>query len=105
MLRAEEIEAIFDLMLKELSDRLKEKGITISLSKRARKYFIEKGFDPKFGARPMRRLIQKELEDEIALKLINGELVPGSKVEFSEPCRGKAFSHLRCCCKQPASQK
>ncbi|MBQ7747198.1 MAG: ATP-dependent Clp protease ATP-binding subunit [Spirochaetia bacterium] len=105
MLRAEEIEAIFDLMLKELSDRLKEKGITICLSKRARKYFIEKGFDPKFGARPMRRLIQKELEDEIALKLINGELVPGSKVEFSEPCRGKAFSHLRCCCKQPASQK
>ncbi len=105
MLRAEEIEAIFDLMLKELSDRLKEKGITISLSKRARKYFIEKGFDPKFGARPMRRLIQKELEDEIALKLINGGLVPGSKVEFSEPCRGKAFSHLRCCCKQPASQK
>ena len=105
MLRAEEIEAIFDLMLKELSGRLKEKGITISLSKRARKYFIEKGFDPKFGARPMRRLIQKELEDEIALKLINGELVAGSKVEFSAPYRGKAFSHLQCCCKQPVSPK
>jgi ATP-dependent Clp protease ATP-binding subunit ClpC len=64
-------------MLEELSERLKEKGITLSLSPKAKKYFIEKGFDAKFGARPMRRLIQKELEDEIALKLINGELKNG----------------------------
>ncbi|MBR5671937.1 MAG: ATP-dependent Clp protease ATP-binding subunit [Spirochaetales bacterium] len=105
LLKPEEIEAIFDLMISELSQRLKEKGITLSLSKKAKKYFIEKGFDAKFGARPMRSLIQKELEDEIALKLINGELVSGSTVVFSEPCRGKAFSHLRCCCKQPASRK
>ena len=105
LLKPEEIEAIFDLMISELSGRLKEKGITLSLSPKAKKYFIEKGFDAKFGARPMRRLIQKELEDEIALKLINGELKSGFKVVFSEPCRGKAFSHLRCCCKQPASRK
>lgn len=77
MLRPKEIEAIFDLMIRELSERLKEKGITLSISAKAKKYFIEKGFDAKFGARPMRRLIQKELEDEIALKLINGELKNG----------------------------
>ncbi len=77
LLKPKEIEAIFDLMLKELSDRLKEKDITLSLSQKAKEYFIEKGFDAKFGARPMRRLIQKELEDEIALKLINGELKKG----------------------------
>ena len=105
LLRPKEIEAIFDLMLKELSERLKEKGITLYLTKGARKYFIEKGFDAKFGARPMRRLIQKELEDEVALRLINGELKNGSKVEFSAPYRGKAFSHLQCCCRQPASRK
>lgn len=78
MLRPKEIEAIFDLMIRELSERLKEKGITLSISAKAKKYFIEKGFDAKFGARPMRRLIQKELEDEIALKLINGELKNGN---------------------------
>ena len=77
MLRPKEIEAIFDLMIRELSERLKEKGIALSISAKAKKYFIEKGFDAKFGARPMRRLIQKELEDEIALKLINGELKNG----------------------------
>ena len=77
LLKPKEIEAIFDLMLDELSERLKEKDITLSISLKAKKYFIEKGFDAKFGARPMRRLIQKELEDEIALKLINGELKNG----------------------------
>ena len=77
MLRPKEIEAIFDLMIRELSERLKEKEIALSISAKAKKYFIEKGFDAKFGARPMRRLIQKELEDEIALKLINGELKNG----------------------------
>ena len=77
MLRPKEIEAIFDLMIRELSERLKEKDIALSISAKAKKYFIEKGFDAKFGARPMRRLIQKELEDEIALKLINGELKNG----------------------------
>ncbi|MBR4375963.1 MAG: ATP-dependent Clp protease ATP-binding subunit [Spirochaetia bacterium] len=77
MLRPKEIEAIFDLMIRELSERLKEKEIALSISAKAKKYFIEKGFDAKFGARPMRRLIQKELEDEIALKLINGELKDG----------------------------
>ena len=77
MLRPKEIEAIFDLMIRELSERLKEKEIALSISANAKKYFIEKGFDAKFGARPMRRLIQKELEDEIALKLINGELKNG----------------------------
>ena len=82
LLQPKQIEAIFDLMLKELSDRLAEKGITISLTPKTKKYFIKKGFDPKFGARPMRRLIQKELEDVIALKLINGELKSGSTVEF-----------------------
>ena len=104
LLKPKEIEAIFDLMLKELSDRLKEKDITLSLSQKAKNYFIEKGFDAKFGARPMRRLIQKELEDEIALKLINGELVSGSRVEFSAPYRGKASLRLQCCCKLPASR-
>lgn len=82
LLQPRQIEAIFDLMLKELSDRLAEKGITVSLTPKTKKYFIKKGFDPKFGARPMRRLIQKELEDVIALKLINGELKSGSTVEF-----------------------
>ncbi len=82
LLQPKQIEAIFDLMLKELSDRLAEKGITVSLTPKTKKYFIKKGFDPKFGARPMRRLIQKELEDVIALKLINGELKSGSTVEF-----------------------
>ena len=104
LLKPNEIEAIFDLMISELSERLKEKGITLHLTPNAKKYFIEKGFDAKFGARPMRRLIQKELEDEIALKLINGELVSGSRVEFSAPYRGKASLRLQCCCKLPASR-
>ena len=83
LLKLEEIEAIFDLMLAELLDRLKTKGITLTLSPKAKGYFVDKGFDAKFGARPMRRLIQKELEDAVAFKLINGELKPGDSVQVS----------------------
>lgn len=83
LLMPKEIEAIFELMIEELSQRLKEKGISLSISQKAKKYFIEKGFDSKFGARPMRRLIQKELEDAIALKLINGELKSGDCAKVS----------------------
>ena len=83
LLKTSDIEAILDIMLAELSERLKEKGISMSLTSKAKKFFITKGFDPKFGARPMRRLIQKELEDRIALKLINREIQEGASVQVS----------------------
>ncbi len=72
-LSKEEVANILQIQLGELSERLAEQNLTISLKPSARDYLIENGYDPQFGARPMRRLIQKEIEDPLAQKIIAGE--------------------------------
>ena len=64
-----QIESIFDIELQDLSARLSEQDYRIRILPSARRYLIEKGWDPKFGGRPLRRTIQKELEDPLAQML------------------------------------
>jgi ATP-dependent Clp protease ATP-binding subunit ClpC len=73
-----QIEAILDIQLEELSSRLAEQGYSIHLAPAARKILIEKGWDPKFGGRPLRRAIQKELEDPLSLLVLEGSYAPGT---------------------------
>ncbi len=73
---------IFDLMVKEISDRLVEQKITIGVRKAAREYLIEKGFDEKFGARPLRRLLQKEVEDPLSLEILRGRFGAGDTIDI-----------------------
>ena len=72
---------IFDLMIKEISDRLVDQKITISVKKKTRDYLINKGFDEKFGARPLRRLLQKELEDPLSMEILKGRFVAGDAID------------------------
>jgi ATP-dependent Clp protease ATP-binding subunit ClpC len=69
-LSMEQIQAIFDIELDELSSRLAEQGYRIKVHVSARRFLIEKGWDPKFGGRPLRRTLQKELEDPLARLLL-----------------------------------
>ncbi|GHU85500.1 hypothetical protein FACS189473_4530 [Spirochaetia bacterium] len=69
----QQVAAVLDLQLEELSLRLAEQGYSIDVLPAARKVLAEKGWDPKYGARPMRRAIQKELEDPLALLILDGE--------------------------------
>jgi ATP-dependent Clp protease ATP-binding subunit ClpC len=73
-----QVAAVLDLQLEELSLRLAEQGCDIEVLPAARKVLIEKGWDPKYGARPMRRAIQKELEDPLALLILEGEYPYGT---------------------------
>jgi ATP-dependent Clp protease ATP-binding subunit ClpC len=68
----QQIEAIFDIQLGELSRRLAEQKYTLRVLPAARRLLIEKGWDPKFGGRPLRRTIQKELEDPLSLLILEG---------------------------------
>ena len=70
-------------MIDEVKLRLLEMNITIELKKSAKEYLIEKGYDVKFGARPLRRAIQKQLEDPLSLEILKGKCVPGSQVAVS----------------------
>ena len=65
---------IVDLMLSEFSSEIKDKNITLKFTDEVKEYIIKKGFDPKFGARPLRRAIEKNIEDIIAVKYIKGEV-------------------------------
>jgi ATP-dependent Clp protease ATP-binding subunit ClpC len=67
-----QVEAILDLQVEELARRLAEQGYSIEALPAARKILIEKGWDPKYGGRPLRRSIQKELEDPLSMMLLEG---------------------------------
>ena len=73
---------IVDIMLKELQGRLLEHGLVLQSTDAARNYLAEKGFDPKMGARPLRRLIQDEIEDLLSEKLLRNEFNAGDIVEL-----------------------
>ena len=76
-LTKENIGRIVDLLLAELQKRLNDKQLQISLTPEAKNYLIEAGYDPNFGARPLRRLMQQKLETLIARRILQGNLHPG----------------------------
>jgi ATP-dependent Clp protease ATP-binding subunit ClpC len=82
----EEIRQILGLLLAELSTRLAAKGVALEVSQAARDSLAERGYEPAYGARPMRRLIQSEIEDRLAEEMLSGRLGPGSiaKLGFRE---------------------
>ena len=82
-LTKKELLEILDLQLKNLEKRLVHSGIGIKLSPSAKKYLSEKGYDPKNGVRPLRRLIQDTLEDEISNGLLDGRYSKGDFVNVT----------------------
>ncbi len=79
-LTKEQLLQIVDLMLQNTFNALKEKDIKIEVSDKAKNYLLEKGTDIKFGARPLRRAIQRYLEDELSEMILKGELLDGQTV-------------------------
>ena len=79
-LRREEISKIVKLMIAELDKRLEDKRIHVEVSEKAMSAIIEQGFDPSFGARPLKRFIQRNIETLIAKKIIAGEIDTDSTV-------------------------
>jgi ATP-dependent Clp protease ATP-binding subunit ClpB len=80
-LRLEEIERIVELLAEDLRRRLAGRGLKLELSPAARTFVARAGFDPVYGARPLKRFLQHELESRVARALIAGEAVEGSTVE------------------------
>ena len=82
---------ITDIMLSEIKERLKEeKDIRLSVTETAKEFLIDKGFDEKFGARPLRRTIQKYIEDSLADEILEGKIKPGYSVRVDR--KGDALS-------------
>jgi len=82
-LTLEEITTIVDLLLADLNKRLADRRVTVTLDKKAKEWAAEKGYDPVFGARPLKRFLQRNIETKLARALISGEIAEGSEVKFS----------------------
>lgn len=80
----EDVSRILDLQLAELNGRLCESGVALKVKPAARDYLIDKGFDPSMGARPMRRLIQKEVEDPLSLLMLEGKVTDEALVDCAD---------------------
>ncbi len=79
-LTREHIVSIVDLMLNEVRKPMLEKGLSLEVTQAAKEWLGEKGFDPTFGARPLRRLIEREMEDTLSEGVIRGDYRPGQTV-------------------------
>ncbi len=75
-----EIRNIVDILLDEVKMRLLEMNIILKFSNSAKEYIVKKGWDPKFGARPIRRVIQKKIEDPLSVYILQGKCPGGSSV-------------------------
>ena len=84
---------IIDIQLNKLITRLKKNNISIHVRKSAKLFLIESGYNPSFGARPLKRAIQKHIEDHLAIKLLNGELTEKSHMIIEGSTSGLHFTH------------
>ena len=73
--------AIVDIQLARVETRLQDQQLTLTVGDSAREFLAKEGFDPQFGARPLKRAIQQHLLDPLALKLLDGEFKPGDAIE------------------------
>ena len=76
----EHLETIVDVQLQTLVRRLEDRAVHVDVSDEAKRYLAEKGYDPAYGARPLKRLIQREIENPLALKLLDGTFKPGDQI-------------------------
>jgi ATP-dependent Clp protease ATP-binding subunit ClpB len=76
----EEIKKIVDIQIGQLSKRLQDRKITLHLTGGVKEFLADVGFDPVYGARPLKRAIQHYVEDELALKILSGDVADGTDV-------------------------
>jgi ATP-dependent Clp protease ATP-binding subunit ClpC len=79
-LTVEDVERIVDLQMKEITTRLSEQGLAVELMDEAREWLARQGFDPQYGARPLRRALQRHVESPLSVQLLRGEFERGDLV-------------------------
>ncbi|MEN9406626.1 MAG: hypothetical protein RLZ12_910 [Bacillota bacterium] len=79
-LKEDHLELIVTLLADSLQDRLKRQGINFTLTNEAKSYLVKEGYDVAYGARPLRRVLQKYIEDKLSEELLSGRITPGDEV-------------------------
>jgi ATP-dependent Clp protease ATP-binding subunit ClpB len=90
-LTREETQEIVEIQLKSLAGTVADRGIRLTWTEEARRYLAGRGYDPTFGARPLKRLIQKEVADALAGKILRSELGPGDTAQVTTSADGESL--------------
>jgi ATP-dependent Clp protease ATP-binding subunit ClpB len=93
-LTRQDISAIVDIQLRRVAQLLAERGFSIEVSDEAHQYLADIGYDPDYGARPLKRAIQRELQDPLALKLLSGEFQEGEIIKVDQGTDGLTFTPI-----------
>jgi ATP-dependent Clp protease ATP-binding subunit ClpB len=88
-LTIEQLGFIVDLSVDKLMERLEPKRLSLGVTPAARRWLAEHGYDPIYGARPLRRLMQREIDDRLANLLLSGEAIDGSSVKVDVDSSGE----------------
>ena len=80
-LTKEDIKLIIDIEMKDVYDRIEAKGMTLTIQENAKEFLLEKGYSQQFGARPMRRCIERYIEDPLSEEILKGTLKPGCTID------------------------
>jgi ATP-dependent Clp protease ATP-binding subunit ClpB len=94
-LTLEDLVQIVDIQLRRLQGLLQERGLDISVSETARRHLAKRGFDPVYGARPLKRVIQRDLQDPLALALLQGDFGEGDTIQVDLRDEELVFDRLR----------
>jgi len=98
-----QLERIIALLLKSVEVLLKERQITLELTPAANELLLSEGYDPAYGARPLRRTIQRMIQDPLALQILEGKILPGDHVRVDREARSESLRFERVAAKQPAA--
>jgi ATP-dependent Clp protease ATP-binding subunit ClpB len=98
----EQLDRIIDLLLRSVEKLLAERQITLQLTPAARELVLREGYDPAYGARPLRRTIQRLIQDPLALKILEGQVLPGDRVKVDREGNKEAMRFERVAAAQPA---
>jgi len=91
----DQIETIIELQMRNVVKLLADRKITLQLTPAAKALLFREGFDPAYGARPMKRAIQRLIQDPLALKLLDGEILPGDAVKVDADPRSDEMKFTR----------
>jgi ATP-dependent Clp protease ATP-binding subunit ClpB len=91
-LKREHMGRIVDIQIERLGKLLEDRKITITLDAKARDWLVDKGYDPAYGARPLKRVIQKTVQDPLAELILSGKIKDGDKVATSANRQGITFN-------------
>ncbi len=99
----EQLERIVDLLLLSVEKLLAERRISIEMTHAAKELLLREGYDPAYGARPLRRTIQRLVQDPLALQILEGAILPGDHVRVDRDATKDAMRFERVAAKQPAA--